>query len=67
LVPLVLVWTDLVLLCTTAPATLAAVDFGRQLGETLRAARADAGLTHREMAKRLGASHATYTRTGTRT
>jgi transcriptional regulator with XRE-family HTH domain len=38
------------------------VDFARQLAEVLRRTRAGAGLTHRQMAQRLGISHATYTR-----
>jgi len=38
------------------------MDFARQLAEGLRRARTDAGLTHRQMARRLGISHATYTR-----
>jgi len=38
------------------------VDFARQLAEVLRRTRTDAGLTHRQMARRLGVSHATYTR-----
>jgi transcriptional regulator with XRE-family HTH domain len=38
------------------------VDFARQLAEVLRRTREEAALTHRQMAKRLGVSHATYTR-----
>ena len=38
------------------------MDFARQLAEALHRARTGAGLTHREMARRLGVSHATYTR-----
>lgn len=38
------------------------MDFARQLADSLRRMRTDAGLTHREMARRLGISHATYTR-----
>lgn len=41
---------------------VARVDFAEQLARSLRRAREDAGLTHREMARRLGISHATYTR-----
>ena len=40
----------------------AGVDFARQLAEVLRRIRTQAGLTHRQMARRLGVSHATYTR-----
>jgi transcriptional regulator with XRE-family HTH domain len=38
------------------------VDFARQLAEVLRRTRTEAGFTHRQMAGRLGISHATYTR-----
>ena len=38
------------------------MDLPRQLAETLRRSREEAGLTHRQMAQRLGISHATYTR-----
>ena len=38
------------------------MDFARQLAEVLRRTRAGAGFTHRQMARRLGVSHATYTR-----
>jgi transcriptional regulator with XRE-family HTH domain len=38
------------------------VDFARQLAEVLRRTRTTTGLTHRQMARRLGISHATYTR-----
>jgi transcriptional regulator with XRE-family HTH domain len=38
------------------------MDFARQLAESLRRLRTGTGLTHRQMARRLGISHATYTR-----
>ncbi len=38
------------------------VDLARQLADALRRMREDAGLTHAEMAKRLGISRPTYTR-----
>jgi transcriptional regulator with XRE-family HTH domain len=38
------------------------VDLARQLAETLRKLREDAGITQKEMAKRLGLSHPTLNR-----
>jgi DNA-binding XRE family transcriptional regulator len=38
------------------------VDLARQLADSLRRMRDDAGLTHAQMAKRLGISRPTYTR-----
>ena len=38
------------------------MDLARQLAEALRRVRTDSGLTHRRIARRLGVSHATYTR-----
>jgi len=38
------------------------MDFARQLAESLRRLRTGTGLTRRQMARRLGISHATYTR-----
>jgi DNA-binding XRE family transcriptional regulator len=38
------------------------VDLARQLGESLRRMRQEAGLTHVEMARRLKMNRATYTR-----
>ena len=48
--------------CVPQIGQAARMDFARQLAEGLRRARTDAGLTHRQMARRLGVSHATYTR-----
>lgn len=38
------------------------MNLARELAETLRRMRASAGLTHEEMARRLGISRPTYTR-----
>src|SRR5438445_10336780 len=40
----------------------AGMAFARQLAEVLRRIRTEADLTHRQMARRLGVSHATSTR-----
>jgi transcriptional regulator with XRE-family HTH domain len=54
--------SHLTLLCTTSSPTLLDVDYGRKLADVLRRVRLEEGLSHRDMAKRLGVSHATYTR-----
>src|SRR6266851_2670068 len=47
---------------TTSSTTLPSVDFASQLADVLRRTRQQEGLTHRQIAQRIGISHATYTR-----